>query len=269
MSAPSVIERVKTTLVALKMPRALEVLDVTLRGIERGEIGAVEAIDALLTEELTTRENRRVRMAVQMARLSAIKTLAGFDFAFQPSLDRNRILALAGLQFVDRAEALHLIGPPGTGKTSSQSGSRRRGGQSRPQRLLQLARRHRRNARQGRTRRRPSRQDPLLLPLRAAHRRRDRLPPRHGRRRQSLLSARQRAVREGGDDPHLKPRLRRMGRHLRRFCSRHRPPRQASSPRRRHPDRGLELSAAGARRPLARDGPLQAATPPPIPFRRP
>ena len=97
MSAPSVIERVKTTLVALKMPRALEVLDVTLRGIERGEIGAVEAIDALLTEELTTRENRRVRMAVQMARLSAIKTLAGFDFAFQPSLDRNRILALAGL----------------------------------------------------------------------------------------------------------------------------------------------------------------------------
>jgi IstB-like ATP binding protein len=58
-----------------------EVLDVTLCGIDRGEIGAVEAIDALLTEELTMRENRRVRMAVQMARLSAIKTLAGFDFA--------------------------------------------------------------------------------------------------------------------------------------------------------------------------------------------
>jgi hypothetical protein len=111
MSAPSLIERVKTSLVALKMPRALEVLDVTLRGIERGEIGAVEAIDALLTEELTIRENRRVKMAVQMARLSAIKTLAGFDFAFQPSLDRNRILALAGLQFINRAEAVHLIGP--------------------------------------------------------------------------------------------------------------------------------------------------------------
>jgi DNA replication protein DnaC len=117
MSAPSLIERVKTSLVGLKMPRALEVLDVTLRGIVRGEIGAVEAIDALLTEELTMRENRRVRMAVQMARLSAIKTLAGFDFAFQPSLDRNRILTLAGLQFIDRAEAVHLFGPPGTGKT--------------------------------------------------------------------------------------------------------------------------------------------------------
>ena len=117
MSAPAVIEHVKASLVALKMPRALEILDVTLRGIERGEIGTVEAIDALLTEELTIRENRRVKMAVQMAKLSAIKTLTGFDFAFQPSLDKNRILALAGLQFIDRAEAVHLIGPPGTGKT--------------------------------------------------------------------------------------------------------------------------------------------------------
>jgi DNA replication protein DnaC len=117
VSASAVIEHVKANLVALKMPRALEILDVTLRGIERGELGAVEAIDALLTEELTIRENRRIKMAVQMAKLSAIKTLTGFDFAFQPSLDKNRILALAGLQFINRAEAVHLIGPPGTGKT--------------------------------------------------------------------------------------------------------------------------------------------------------
>ena len=117
MSAVSVVERLKTNLVALKMPRALEILDVTLRGVERGEIGAVEALDALLVEELTMRESRRIKMAVQMAKLAAIKTLAGFDFAFQPSLDKNRILALAGLQFIDRAEAVHLIGPPGTGKT--------------------------------------------------------------------------------------------------------------------------------------------------------
>jgi DNA replication protein DnaC len=117
MSAAAIVERVKTNLVALKMPRALEILDVTMRGVERGEIGALEAIDALLVEELTIRESRRIKMAVQMAKLAAIKTLAGFDFAFQPSLDKNRILALAGLQFIDRAEAVHLIGPPGTGKT--------------------------------------------------------------------------------------------------------------------------------------------------------
>jgi len=116
-SSPAVIDRIRRTLVSLKMPRALEILDVTLRGIERGETTALEAIDLLLTEELTLRENRRVKMALIMARLSAVKTLAGFDFSFQPSLDKNRIMALAELQFIDRAEVVHLIGPPGTGKS--------------------------------------------------------------------------------------------------------------------------------------------------------
>ena len=40
-----------------------------------------------------------------------------FDFAFQPSLDRERILTLAGLDFIKRAEVVHLLGPPGTGKS--------------------------------------------------------------------------------------------------------------------------------------------------------
>jgi DNA replication protein DnaC len=99
------------------MPRALEVLDATLRRIEQGEIDGIQALDHILLEELTLRENRRIKAALMMARLTAIKTLSGFDFAFQPSLDRNRILALAELNFIDRAEAVHLLGPPGTGKT--------------------------------------------------------------------------------------------------------------------------------------------------------
>jgi DNA replication protein DnaC len=114
---PSLVERIKRSLVGLRMPRALEIVDATVRRIERGEITPLEAIDALLAEELTLREDRRVRTALVMARLSTIKTLAGFDFAFQPSLDKNRILALAELGFVERREVLHLLGPPGTGKS--------------------------------------------------------------------------------------------------------------------------------------------------------
>src|SRR5918998_4454012 len=98
-------------------PWALEMLDATLRRIEQGEINGIEALDHLLLEELTLRENRRIKAALMMARLTTVKTLASFDFAFQPSLDRNRILALAELKFIDRAEAVHLLGPPGTGKS--------------------------------------------------------------------------------------------------------------------------------------------------------
>jgi DNA replication protein DnaC len=114
---PTRLDSIKRSLVALRMPRALEVLDATVRRIEQGEIDGIEALDQLLVEELTIRENRRVKTALVMARLNTIKTLAGFDFSFQPSLDRNRVLALAELTFIDRAEVVHLLGPPGTGKS--------------------------------------------------------------------------------------------------------------------------------------------------------
>ncbi len=112
-----VLDRIRRTLVGLKMPRALEMLDHSVRRLERGEASALEVIDALLAEELTLRESRRIKTALMMARLSIIKTLAGFDFTFQPSLDRDRILTLAELQFIDRNEVVHLLGPPGTGKS--------------------------------------------------------------------------------------------------------------------------------------------------------
>jgi DNA replication protein DnaC len=116
-SAASRVDNIRRSMVGLKMPRALEMLDATLRRIEQGEIDGIEAIDDLLTEELSLRETRRIKAALRMARLPIIKTLAGFDFSFQPSLDRNRVLALAGLDFINRAEVVHLLGPPGTGKS--------------------------------------------------------------------------------------------------------------------------------------------------------
>ena len=113
----SALDRVRRSLVGLKMPRALELLDHTLRQLERGEVSALELIDTLLAEEFLLRENRRVKTALVMARLSTIKTLSGFDFSFQPSLDRGRVLALAELQFIERKEVIHFLGPPGTGKS--------------------------------------------------------------------------------------------------------------------------------------------------------
>jgi DNA replication protein DnaC len=114
---PAVLERIRHSLVGLRMPRAMEVLDQTVRQLECGQVSALEAIDALLAEELTLRESRRIKTALVMARLTAVKTLAGFDFSFQPSLDRTRILTLAQLEFIDRNEVIHVLGPPGTGKS--------------------------------------------------------------------------------------------------------------------------------------------------------
>ena len=107
-----VLDRIRASLVGLRMPRALEALDHTVRRLERGEISAIEAIDDLLAEEHTNREGRRIGVALKTARLTPPKTLEGFDFAFQPSLDRNRILALAELHFVKRCEVCLLYTSP-------------------------------------------------------------------------------------------------------------------------------------------------------------
>ena len=113
----SLLDRIKTSMVGLKMPRAIEVVDSCIGRLDHGEITALEAIEQLLLEELTFRENRRIKTALVMGRLGSIKTLAGYDFSFQPSLDKARIMALAELNFVDRCEVVHLLGPPGTGKS--------------------------------------------------------------------------------------------------------------------------------------------------------
>lgn len=114
---PSPLERIRRHLVGLKMPRALEALDHTLQRLEHGETSVLDVLETLLGEEFTTRETRRIKMALQTARLGSIKTLAGYDFSFQPGLDRHRILALAQLEFITRRQAVHFLGPPGTGKS--------------------------------------------------------------------------------------------------------------------------------------------------------
>jgi len=113
----SALESIKQRLVGLKMVRALEVVDDLVSQLEQQKLSALEAIDLLLAEEHSMRETRRIKMALMTARLTRLKTLESFDFSFQPSLDRNQILALAELGFIERREVVHFLGPPGTGKS--------------------------------------------------------------------------------------------------------------------------------------------------------
>ncbi len=54
---------------------------------------------------------------MRASRLPAVKTLAQFDFTFQPSIKREQIESLHELGFLERAENVILLGPPGVGKT--------------------------------------------------------------------------------------------------------------------------------------------------------
>lgn len=52
----SLLDRIKTCMVGLKMPRAIEVVDACVARLDHGEISALEIVEELLLEELTLRE---------------------------------------------------------------------------------------------------------------------------------------------------------------------------------------------------------------------
>jgi DNA replication protein DnaC len=70
-----------------------------------------------LRAEWQGRFQRGIETRLRQSRFPWIKTLEQFDFDFQPSLDRRQVRELAGLSFIERAENIVVLGPPGVGKT--------------------------------------------------------------------------------------------------------------------------------------------------------
>jgi DNA replication protein DnaC len=89
-------------------------------------------LDRLLDEEVVHKEQKRMINALRASGLPYVKTIDEFDFAFQPGINRQHIMNLFDLSFVERRENVIFLGPPGVGKThlsvalavkASQSGS--------------------------------------------------------------------------------------------------------------------------------------------------
>ena len=117
MSATERRDHIRAMLADLRLPGALEAVDEILADVDRGSLHASQAIERLLTAQITLRNNHRLRTAMRSSRLPAIKTLQEFDFAFQPSIRREQIESLHELAFIKRKENVIFLGPPGVGKT--------------------------------------------------------------------------------------------------------------------------------------------------------
>lgn len=84
---------------------------------EAEQLVTFDFLDLVLGEEIELREQRRFRNALKLSGLPHHKTLAEFDYAFQPDLEPRRIKDLASLEFIEARSNIALLGPPGTGKT--------------------------------------------------------------------------------------------------------------------------------------------------------
>jgi DNA replication protein DnaC len=101
----------------LRMEHLGAQLDTICEQAAKRELGYREFLLDALSAEWQGRHLKGVESRLGPARLPWVKTLDQFDFSFQPSLDRKVVRELAGLGFVERAENVVLLGPPGVGKT--------------------------------------------------------------------------------------------------------------------------------------------------------
>ncbi len=111
------LERARHQLEQLGLVEAAAVLESRLEAAAQAEHAYADFLADLLGTETAARRERYLRTRTRLAHLPFQRTLAQFDFRFQPSIDERQVRELATLAFVAEAANVLLLGPPGVGKT--------------------------------------------------------------------------------------------------------------------------------------------------------
>jgi DNA replication protein DnaC len=112
-----IMERITDNLNRLRLSKIQEILPVRLDDPKLSELTHLAFLDRLLEEEVTAKEERRVKTTLKIAGLPFEKTIEEYDFSFNPNLDRRLVMGLFDLDFLARHENVIFLGPPGVGKT--------------------------------------------------------------------------------------------------------------------------------------------------------
>lgn len=110
-------ESVVEDLRRLKLSTIRESLDAHLRLAQSKSLTYLEFLKGLTAEEIRGREESNYRRRLKSARFPIVKTLDEFDFAFQPSLAKDKIFQLKDCRWVANAVNLLFAGQSGTGKS--------------------------------------------------------------------------------------------------------------------------------------------------------
>lgn len=104
-------------LTRLKLTAIRDRLDALLDEAARRDFSLREALVFLCEAEIARKDQRRIAMALSIAKFPALRTIEDYDFAAQPSVDPKVIRELATSRWVANGDSLLLQGPPGVGKT--------------------------------------------------------------------------------------------------------------------------------------------------------
>lgn len=101
----------------LKLNQMVTHLDETIDFMNNSQLSFVDTLIKLTDYEIDMKEINMVRSMVKVAAFPHRKEIKDFDFAFQPSVNKEQILDFATLRFIERKENIVFLGSSGVGKT--------------------------------------------------------------------------------------------------------------------------------------------------------
>lgn len=106
-----------TTLRQLRLSGLLDTLDIRLQEAAGHQLNHAEFLELVLQDELDVRTQRQVARRVKSAAFREHKSLADFDWSFNPALPKKQLFDLATCRFLRERRDVLFLGPPGVGKS--------------------------------------------------------------------------------------------------------------------------------------------------------
>lgn len=113
----SKLTELSNNLINLNLTKMNETLPYILERKQIDNNILIDILYELTTNELQFRDERAKQINITVSNFLIKKDINEFDFSFQPSIDKNKIMDLLTLRFLDKNENILFQGMPGTGKT--------------------------------------------------------------------------------------------------------------------------------------------------------
>lgn len=101
----------------LSLNKIKEILPVYLDSNPTKDKSLVDILTELTSSEIEFRDERAKKINVMVSSFPYHKTLKEFDFTYQPTINKNKVMDLATLRFMEEKSNIIFMGSPGTGKT--------------------------------------------------------------------------------------------------------------------------------------------------------
>ena len=101
----------------LRLSGILETLDARTRQAIDGQWSYIEFLARLLEDEVERRAQKQLSLRLRRATVNTTKTLEGFDFNFNPSVNRQQVLQLASCDYIRQHRNVLICGLSGVGKS--------------------------------------------------------------------------------------------------------------------------------------------------------